>query len=98
MDPPLDAMTVDQVVEADATTSNEHRMPVDPSRARIAELPNTDDASVFGEHAQILDRALVMFTLRRVAFAEEGGFRIDRSQDPLLRFYANSIAHFFEAV
>jgi glycerol-3-phosphate O-acyltransferase len=58
-------------------------------------------APVVGEErssAEILDRALVMFTLRRVAFAEEGGFRIDRSQDPLLRFYANSIAHFFEAV
>jgi hypothetical protein len=24
------------------------------------------------------------------------GFRIDRGQDPLLRYYANSIAHYFE--
>lgn len=57
-------------------------------------------APVVGEERsseEILDRALVMLTLRRVAFADAGGFRIDRSQDPLLRFYANSIAHFFEA-
>jgi glycerol-3-phosphate O-acyltransferase len=57
-------------------------------------------APVVGEErssAEILDRALVMFTLRRVVFAEGDGFRIDRTQDPLLRFYANSIAHFFEA-
>jgi len=57
-------------------------------------------APVVGEErssAEILDRALVMFTLRRVVFAEGDGFRIDRAQDPLLRFYANSIAHFFEA-
>ena len=56
-------------------------------------------APVVGEErssAEILDRALVMFTLRRVAFPEGDGFRIDRAQDPLLRFYANSIAHFFE--
>ena len=57
-------------------------------------------APVVGEErssAEILERALVMFTLRRVVFAEGDGFRIDRAQDPLLRFYANSIAHFFEA-
>lgn len=46
---------------------------------------------------EILDRALVMFTLRRVVLEEADGYRIDRAQDPLLRFYANSIAHFFEA-
>lgn len=46
--------------------------------------------------AEILDRALVMLTLRRVVFPEETGFRIDRKQDPLLRYYANSIAHFFD--
>jgi glycerol-3-phosphate O-acyltransferase len=46
--------------------------------------------------AEVLDRALVMLTLRRVVFEEGGGFRVDRSQEPLLRFYASSIAHFFE--
>ena len=57
-------------------------------------------APIVGEersNAEILDRALVMLTLRRVAFAEGDGFRIDRAQDPLLHFYANSIAHFFDA-
>jgi glycerol-3-phosphate O-acyltransferase len=44
---------------------------------------------------EILDRALVMFTLRRVVCPEGDGFRIDRGQDPLLRYYSNSIAHFF---
>jgi glycerol-3-phosphate O-acyltransferase len=56
-------------------------------------------AHVVGEErssAEILDRALVMFTLRRIVFADGEGFRIDRAQDPLLRFYANSIGHFFE--
>ena len=46
--------------------------------------------------AEILDRALVMFTLRRVVEARDGGFQIDRTQDALLRYYANSIAHFLE--
>ncbi len=57
-------------------------------------------APVVGEersNGEILDRALVMLTLRRVTFAEGDGFRIDRAQDPLLQFYANSIAHFFDA-
>jgi glycerol-3-phosphate O-acyltransferase len=57
-------------------------------------------AYVVGEErvsAEILDRALVMLTLRRVVFADEDGFRIDRRQDPLLRYYANSIGHFFKA-
>ena len=44
---------------------------------------------------EILDRALVMFTLRRVVYEVDDGYRIDRAQDPLLRFYASSIAHFF---
>jgi glycerol-3-phosphate O-acyltransferase len=43
---------------------------------------------------EILDRALVMFTLRRVVTAEGEAFWVDRAQDPLLRYYANSIAHF----
>jgi glycerol-3-phosphate O-acyltransferase len=46
--------------------------------------------------AEVLDRALVMLTLRHVVTAEAGGYRIDRSQEPLLRYYANSIAHFFD--
>jgi glycerol-3-phosphate O-acyltransferase len=57
-------------------------------------------AHVVGEErtsAEILDRALVMLTLRRVVFAEADGFRVDHAQDELLRYYANSIAHFFEA-
>ncbi len=57
------------------------------------------DAPVVGEDrtsAEILERALVMLTLRRVVFPEEGSYRIDRVQDPLLRFYANSIVHFLE--
>jgi len=47
--------------------------------------------------AEILDRALVMLTLRRVVSAEGDGFRIDRGQDPLLRYYASSIEHLLEA-
>jgi glycerol-3-phosphate O-acyltransferase len=57
-------------------------------------------AHVVGEErtsGEILDRALVMLTLRRVVCSEGDGFRIDRRQDPLLRYYANSIAHLFEA-
>ena len=57
-------------------------------------------AHVVGEErtsGEILDRALVMLTLRRVVFSDGDGFRIDRRQDPLLRYYANSIAHFFAA-
>jgi glycerol-3-phosphate O-acyltransferase len=42
---------------------------------------------------EILDRALVMLTLRHVVSPSDGGFRIDRSQDLLLRYYANTIAH-----
>jgi glycerol-3-phosphate O-acyltransferase len=47
--------------------------------------------------AEILDRALVMLTLRRIAEPEGDGYRIDRREDRLLRFYAGSIAHFLEA-
>jgi glycerol-3-phosphate O-acyltransferase len=42
--------------------------------------------------AETLDRALVMLTMRRVVRPAEAGFEIDRAQDPLLRFYANTIA------
>jgi glycerol-3-phosphate O-acyltransferase len=58
------------------------------------------DAHVVGgdrSSAETLDRALVMLTLRRVVTPEAGGFRIDRAQEPLLRYYANSIAHFLPA-
>ena len=57
-------------------------------------------AHVVGEErtsAEILDRALVMFTLRRVVSPDGDTFRIDRGQDALLRYYAGSIAHFFDA-
>jgi glycerol-3-phosphate O-acyltransferase len=47
--------------------------------------------------ADTLDRALVMLTLRHVVAPEGPGFRIDRTQEPLLRYYANSIAHFLPA-
>ncbi|HEY3121133.1 MAG TPA: 1-acyl-sn-glycerol-3-phosphate acyltransferase [Vicinamibacteria bacterium] len=46
---------------------------------------------------EILDRALVMLTLRRVVSPDGDGFRVDRGQDLLLQYYANSIAHFFPA-
>lgn len=48
------------------------------------------------ESGEILDRALVMLTLRRLVTPEGDGFLIDRSQDLVLRYYANAIAHFFE--
>jgi glycerol-3-phosphate O-acyltransferase len=57
-------------------------------------------AKVVGDErssGEILDRALVMLTLRRIVTTEGDAFRVDRSQDLLLRYYANSIAHFFEA-
>jgi glycerol-3-phosphate O-acyltransferase len=47
--------------------------------------------------ADTLDRALVMLTLRHVVTAEGDGFRVDHAQEPLLRYYANSIAHFLPA-
>ena len=57
-------------------------------------------ARVVGEersNAAILDRALVMLAMRHVV-APEGAaaFRIDRAQEPLLRYYSNSIAHLLE--
>ena len=56
-------------------------------------------AHVIGEErpvGEVLERALVMLGMRRVVVEEAGCFRIDRAQDPLLRYYANSIAHFLE--
>jgi glycerol-3-phosphate O-acyltransferase len=58
---------------------------------RGAGAPIVGDERSSGE---ILDRALVMFTLRRVVCLEGDAFRIDRGQEPLLHYYANSIAHF----
>ena len=51
-------------------------------------------AHVIGEDrtsAEILDRALVMLTLRHVVEPDGDAFTIDHGQDPLLRYYANSI-------
>jgi glycerol-3-phosphate O-acyltransferase len=51
-------------------------------------------AHVIGEErtsAEILDRALVMLTLRHVVEPDGDGFGIDHRQDLLLRYYANSI-------
>jgi len=48
--------------------------------------------------ADTLDRALVMLTLRRVVSPQGDGFRVDRAQAPLLRYYARSIAHFLPAL
>src|SRR6266496_4199422 len=59
-------------------------------RCRGARLIGEDRPS-----AEILDRALVMLTLRRVVAVEGDGFRVDRGQERLLRYYANSIEHFF---
>jgi glycerol-3-phosphate O-acyltransferase len=66
---------------------------------RLREELRRVGAHVVGEErtsGEILDRALVMLTLRRVVSAEDDGFRIDRGQDMLLRYYAHSIAHFFD--
>jgi glycerol-3-phosphate O-acyltransferase len=54
------------------------------------------EAKVVGERldsAEILDRALVMLTLRRVVTLEDGAYRVDPAQLVLVRYYANSIAH-----
>lgn len=68
---------------------------LDQARRVLAER----GAAVVGDErssAEVLERALVMLTLRRVVKPHEDGFLIDRGQDLLLRYYANSIAHFFE--
>jgi glycerol-3-phosphate O-acyltransferase len=64
------------------------------ARLREARAPVLGDEKTSGE---ILDRALVMLTLRRVVTPESVRFRVDRSQEALLRYYANSIAHFLVA-
>jgi glycerol-3-phosphate O-acyltransferase len=79
----------------DVVTRGEWEALLDRLRARL----RSAGAHVVGEEhtsSEILDRALIMLTLRRVVHPEGDGFRIDRTQDPLLRYYANSIAHFFE--
>ncbi len=58
-------------------------------RRRGARVIGEDRAS-----AEILDRALVMLTLRRVVAPEGDDFRVDRGQDRLLRSYAHSLEHF----
>jgi glycerol-3-phosphate O-acyltransferase len=45
---------------------------------------------------EILDRALVMLTLRHVVWPEGDGFRVDQGEQRLVRFYANSVAHLLE--
>ena len=73
---------------------NDLRFVLRGSGARVV----SDERSERSERStsEILDRALVMLTLRRVVRPEGDGFRIDRSQDALLRYYANSIAHLLE--
>ena len=63
-------------------------------RLRDARAPVLGDEKTSGE---ILDRALVMFTLRRVVTREGERFCVDRGQEALLRYYASSIVHFLEA-
>jgi glycerol-3-phosphate O-acyltransferase len=65
----------------------------------IRETLRARDAHIVGDErssSEILERALVMLTMRRVVTAEDVAFRIDRTHEPLLRFYANSIGHFLE--
>jgi glycerol-3-phosphate O-acyltransferase len=60
---------------------------------RLASL-RSRGAHVIGEDrtsAEILDRALVMLTLRHVVEPDGDAFTIDHGQDPLLCYYANSI-------
>jgi glycerol-3-phosphate O-acyltransferase len=82
--------------QADAITRERWESLVSDLRfvLRGAGAPIIGDERTSGE---ILDRALVMLTLRRVVTEEGAGFRIDRSQELLLRYYANSIAHFLAA-
>jgi len=73
-------------------TRPEWEQALDRLRERLRGL----GAHVIGDErtsAEILDRALVMLTMRRVVNPAGSGFEIDRTQDPLLRFYANTIAH-----
>lgn len=49
------------------------------------------------DSADVLERALVMLTLRHVVACEGDRFRVDHAQDRLLSYYANSIAHFLGA-
>jgi len=65
--------------------------------AELRERMRARGAHVIGEErpvGEVLERALVMLTLRRVVAGGASGFSVDRAQEPLLRYYANSIAHF----
>jgi glycerol-3-phosphate O-acyltransferase len=79
-----------------AITRGEWAALVDGLRERL----RAAGAHVVGDErasGEILERALVMLTLRRVVFPEgEGAFRVDRGQELLVRYYANSIEHFLE--
>lgn len=69
---------------------------LDELRARL----RVAGAHVVGDERssdEILERALVMLTLRRVVFPSGDELRVDRAQEPLLRYYANSIEHFLDA-
>jgi glycerol-3-phosphate O-acyltransferase len=66
---------------------------------RLRDALRAARAHVVGDErtsSEILDRALVMLTLRRVVSSDGDAFRIDRGQDALLRYYAGSIAHLLE--
>ena len=66
---------------------------------RLRDALRAARAHVVGEErtsSEILDRALVMLTLRRVVSSDGDAFRVDRGQDALLRYYAGSIAHLLE--
>ncbi len=83
--------------QADSITRERWEAVMATLRARMRERC----AHVIGEErpaSEVLERALVMLTMRRVVAREPGCFRIDHAQDPLLRYYASSIAHFLEDV
>jgi glycerol-3-phosphate O-acyltransferase len=66
---------------------------------RLRERLRQRGAHLIGEErssGEILDRALVMLTMRRVVSPAGPGFLVDRRQEPLLRFYANSIGHLLD--
>jgi len=99
------AMPVTAVALACAALLQDDRPAVSRAdwEARLADLQRALRGAgahlVGGERssAEILDRALVMLTLRHVVVAEGDDFSVDRRQTPLLRYYANSIAHFLPA-
>ncbi len=63
----------------------------------LRERTRAAGAHVIGDEratSEILERALVMLELRRIVAPDGDGFRVDRGQELLLRYYANSIEHF----